>query len=54
MTISGIMGYGIGLVTVLQIKATTPLTHNISGTAKAAVQVSQTQYRCIVGVFNDG
>jgi len=25
-------------VTVLQIKATSPLTHNISGTAKAAVQ----------------
>eukprot|EP01040_Poterioochromonas_malhamensis_P006419 gene6419-6914_t len=38
MTISGIMGYGIGLVTVLQVKATSPLTHNISGTAKAAVQ----------------
>lgn len=28
----------IGIVTVLQIKATSPLTHNISGTAKAAVQ----------------
>lgn len=27
-----------GIVTVLQIKATSPLTHNISGTAKAAVQ----------------
>lgn len=40
MTISGIMGYGIGLVTVLQVKATSPLTHNISGTAKAAVQVT--------------
>lgn len=25
-------------MTVLQIKATSPLTHNISGTAKAAVQ----------------
>jgi hypothetical protein len=39
MTISGIMGFGIGLVTVLQVKATSPLTHNISGTAKAAFQV---------------
>jgi len=39
MTVTGIMGYAIGLVTVLQVKATSPLTHNISGTAKAAVQV---------------
>eukprot|EP01042_Synura_sphagnicola_P003206 gene3206-3963_t len=38
MTVTGIMGYAIGLVTVLQVKATSPLTHNISGTAKAAVQ----------------
>lgn len=38
MTVSGIMGFAIGLVTVLQVKATSPLTHNISGTAKAAVQ----------------
>jgi len=36
----GIMGFAIGLVTVMQVKATSPLTHNISGTAKAAVQVS--------------
>ena len=34
------MGFAIGLVTVMQVKATSPLTHNISGTAKAAVQVS--------------
>ena len=40
MTITGIMGFAIGLVTVMQVKATSPLTHNISGTAKAAVQVS--------------
>ena len=33
------MGFAIGLVTVMQVKATSPLTHNISGTAKAAVQV---------------
>lgn len=26
-------------VTVMQVKATSPLTHNISGTAKAAAQV---------------
>lgn len=40
MTITGFMGFAIGLVTVMQVKATSPLTHNISGTAKAAVQVS--------------
>ena len=39
MTVSGIMGFLIGLVTVMQVKATSPLTHNISGTAKASVQV---------------
>ncbi len=38
MTCTGIMGFAIGLVTVMQIEATSPLTHNISGTAKAAVQ----------------
>lgn len=38
MTIAGFFGFSIGIVTVLQIKATSPLTHNISGTAKAAVQ----------------
>jgi GDP-fucose transporter C1 len=35
---TGIMGFAIGLVTVLQVKVTSPLTHNISGTAKAGVQ----------------
>ena len=39
MYLLGIMGFAIGLVTVMQVKATSPLTHNISGTAKAAVQV---------------
>jgi solute carrier family 35 (GDP-fucose transporter), member C1 len=39
MTLTGCMGFAIGLVTVMQVKATSPLTHNISGTAKAAVQV---------------
>ena len=38
MTVTGAFGYAIGLVTMMQIKATDPLTHNISGTAKAAVQ----------------
>ncbi len=40
MILAGVMGFAIGLVTVMQVKATSPLTHNISGTAKAAVQVS--------------
>ena len=38
MLVAGIFGFSIGIVTVLQIKATSPLSHNISGTAKAAVQ----------------
>lgn len=38
MTLGGFFGFAIGIVTVLQIKATSPLSHNISGTAKAAVQ----------------
>mmetsp|Transcript_31666 Transcript_31666/g.46969 ORF Transcript_31666/g.46969 Transcript_31666/m.46969 type:complete len:359 (-) Transcript_31666:56-1132(-) len=38
MLVAGFFGFSIGIVTVLQIKATSPLSHNISGTAKAAVQ----------------
>lgn len=38
MTLSGVFGFGIGIATILQIKVTSPLTHNISGTAKACVQ----------------
>lgn len=38
MLVAGFFGFLIGIVTVLQIKHTSPLTHNISGTAKAAVQ----------------
>ena len=38
LTISGFFGFSIGIVTVLQIQATSPLTHNFSGTAKAGVQ----------------
>ncbi|XP_026475206.1 GDP-fucose transporter 1 isoform X2 [Ctenocephalides felis] len=38
MIIGGICGFSIGFVTALQIKVTSPLTHNISGTAKACAQ----------------
>lgn len=38
MTLGGLFGFAIGYVTGLQIKATSPLTHTISGTAKAAAQ----------------
>jgi len=38
MLIAGCFGFSIGIVTVMQIKATSPLSHNVSGTAKAAVQ----------------
>ncbi|XP_077296748.1 GDP-fucose transporter nac isoform X1 [Arctopsyche grandis] len=34
----GVCGFAIGYVTSLQIKVTSPLTHNISGTAKACAQ----------------
>ena len=53
MIITGIMGFAIGLVTVMQVKATSPLTHNISGTAKAAAQVLYTAHmnHSIVHVF---
>lgn len=36
--VSGLCGLAIGYVTALQIKVTSPLTHNISGTAKACAQ----------------
>lgn len=38
MTAAGILSFSIGIVTVMQIKATTPLSHNISGTVKSAAQ----------------
>ena len=38
MTIAGCFGFSIGIITVMQIKVTSPLSHNISGTAKAALQ----------------
>jgi len=59
MTITGFMGFAIGLVTVMQVNATSPLTHNISGTAKAAVQSllafyiwgNAWTYKGILGIF---
>lgn len=38
MFMSGVFGFAIGYVTGLQIQVTSPLTHNISGTAKACAQ----------------
>ena len=38
MIVSGIFGFAIGYVSTLQIQVTSPLTHNVSGTAKAAAQ----------------
>ncbi|XP_076630909.1 GDP-fucose transporter nac [Colletes latitarsis] len=44
MIIGGICGFAIGYVTALQIKITSPLTHNISGTAKACAQTVLATY----------
>ena len=38
MTFTGIIGTVLGYLTSLQIKVTSPLTHNVSGTAKACFQ----------------
>ncbi|KAM6274513.1 GDP-fucose transporter 1 isoform 1-T1 [Porphyrio hochstetteri] len=38
MILGGVFGFAIGYVTGLQIKFTSPLTHNVSGTAKACAQ----------------
>lgn len=38
MIVGGVFGFAIGAVAGLQIQITSPLTHNISGTAKACVQ----------------
>ncbi|XP_036924975.1 GDP-fucose transporter 1 isoform X2 [Sturnira hondurensis] len=38
MTLRGLFGLAISYVTALQIKFTSPLTHNVSGTAKACAQ----------------
>lgn len=45
LVVAGIFGIAIGYVTSLQIKVTTPLTHNVSGTAKAC---AQTVLACVV------
>ena len=41
----GVFGISIGYVTALQIQVTSPLTHNVSGTAKAC---AQTVLACVV------
>ena len=38
MTLGGVAGFAIGIASIMQIQVTSPLTHNISGTAKAALQ----------------
>ena len=38
LLLAGVFGIAIGYVTSLQIEVTSPLTHNISGTAKACAQ----------------
>jgi len=59
MWVAGIFGFAIGIVTVMQINVTSPLTHNISGTAKACVQTllalwwyeNETTAKAMFGVF---
>lgn len=43
--VTGMFGIAIGYVSSLQIKVTSPLTHNVSGTAKAC---AQTILACVV------
>ena len=38
MAAGGVFGFAINYLTGLQIQVTSPLTHNISGTAKACTQ----------------
>lgn len=38
LALSGVFGFLIGFASYAQIKATSPLTHNVSGTAKACAQ----------------
>ena len=45
LVIAGMFGIAIGYVTSLQIQVTSPLTHNVSGTAKAC---AQTILACLV------
>ena len=41
------LGFAIGYVTALQIQVTSPLGHNISGTAKAAAQTILAVIMCV-------
>ena len=58
MTVAGILGFLIGIVTIAQISLTSPLTHNISGTAKACLQTliavlflnEKVSFRSLVGI----
>ena len=45
LIVAGVFGIAIGYVTALQIQVTSPLTHNVSGTAKAC---AQTILACVV------
>ncbi|CAF4327541.1 unnamed protein product, partial [Rotaria sordida] len=38
MIMAGLLGFSMGYVTGYQIQTTSPLTHNVSGTAKSYVQ----------------
>lgn len=38
MLIGAFFGFAIGIATIEQIRVTSPLTHNISGTVKATLQ----------------
>jgi GDP-fucose transporter C1 len=38
MTLAGLLGFSMGYVSGYQIQMTSPLTHNVSGTAKSYVQ----------------
>lgn len=58
MTLAGVFGFLIGIVTIAQISLTSPLTHNISGTAKACVQTiiavflgDRMSFRSFLGTF---
>lgn len=52
MSVAGVFGFAMGYVTGLQIQVTSPLTHNISGTAKACAQtVMATMYFSEVKTF---
>ncbi|KAK9887664.1 hypothetical protein WA026_023785 [Henosepilachna vigintioctopunctata] len=44
MTVGGVCGFSVGFLTSLQIKYTSALTHNISGTAKACAQTVLATY----------